>query len=347
VTETATRTDRPVAGPRSRSQNALRVVGVIAGTTLAMLAADYLASYAVVLALFGNVVMLVVIPIAAVGLTAVIVGLSKALTGRLHIPGATAVTVLLAGVGAYGFLNGILDPLPLQTDIPLHLGICALAAVAFGLFLGPWPLRIIGALAAVAVIALISSQPTARDVAQEQYEQTQADYREENLEYFRASGVIPLVTDLDGWSNPLVRATGGDAMTWMKSDAGAVADVLVTGHVDAATLDARFPCTWIHREGDSNTETPDGMYDWCVRTAAGWERPDGTGIAFIRDGTLVTLNAGDDFDIRDTDGQRPATPEEVAALFGSLRPMTTAEVEKNILPAYDGVDTPVIETPGL
>ncbi len=347
MTETATRTDRPVTDPRSRSQNALRVVGVIAGTALAMFAADYLASYAIVLAMFGSVVMLVVIPIAAVGLTAVIVGLSKALTGRLHIPGATAVTVLLGGVGAYGFLNGILDPLPLQTDVPLHLGICALAAVAFGLFLGPTPLRIIGALAAVAVIALISSQPTARDVAQEQYEQTQSDYRKENLEYFRAFGVIPLVTDLDGWSNALVRATGGDALTWMKSDTGAVADVLVSGNVDQATMDALFGCTWIHREGDSNTQLPDGTYEWCVHTGTQWARPDGTGVAFIRDGTLVTLNAGDDFDIRDTDGQRPATPEEVAALFGSLRPMTTAEVEKNILPVYDGADTPVIETPGL
>jgi hypothetical protein len=317
------------------------------GTAAAMLAADYIVSTAVVLALFGNPLMLVAIPVAAIGLAAVIVGISKALTGRLNILGAVTVTILLTALGATGFLNSALDPLPMQTDMPAHLAICALSATALGLFLRPWPLRIIGAAAGVGAVLFSSSLPTGAEEAQEYNAQLEADTRQDNLEYFDTYGVLPLVTDLDGWSNPLVRATGGDAITWMKSDTGAVADVLVSGHVDEATMDARFGCTWIHRDGDNNTPLPDGTYEWCVHTGSQWARPDGTGIAFIRDNTLVTLNAGDDFDIRDTAGDRPATAQEVAALFGSLREMTDAEVNEHIIPVYDGVETPVIETPGL
>jgi hypothetical protein len=326
-----------------------RSLGLIIGTALAMLAADYAVSYGVVIALFGGgLVMFAVIPVVAVALAAVIIGLSKALTGRMNIFGAIVVTLLLAYVGGYGLLNHVLSPAAVQNDLPLHLAICGLSALALGLFLRPWPLRILGVAAGVGVLVLITLLPVIQHIEQEQeYAQSQADVSEEKLEYFEAYGVIPLVTDLDGWSNPLVRATGGDAITWMRSDTGAVADVLVSGNVDEATIDAHFGCTWIHRDGDSNTPAPDGSYEWCVHTGNQWARPDGTGVAFIRDGTLVTLNAGDDFDIRDTAGARSATAEEVAALFGSLRQMTAAEVDEHIVPVYDGVDTPVIQTPGL
>ena len=234
-----------------------------------------------------------------------------------------------------------------QQGVALHVLVCALVAGVFGLFLGPWPLRIAGALAAAALVAVLALMPSASERAAVQYAEEQQRAVQEQRDYFRNEGTRPVVTDLAGWSNVQVQADGGGATTWMVSDDGAVADVLVIGHVDEATLDPQFPCVSIQRDGDDETPAPGALPSWCVKTEAGWLRSDGTGISLVRDGTLISLNTSDEWDIVNAGGKRPATSEEVAALATSLRSMTGAELEKWVLPTYSGVNSAVVDTPGL
>lgn len=322
----------------------LAVIGVAA---VAMLTADAAVSSLVVVAMLGGVPFLIGIPIVAVMLILSISGLSRVVTGRWHVLGAVTSTIALVWAGAYGLLNGILLPLFIQPEWWPHALVCFLSAGLLGLFLGPVVVRIVGATSAIALIATLALLPTDADKAAEQHKQDQQQLVEEQLDYFLAEGTHPVVTDLVGWANPLVRATGGGAMTWVVSDDGAVADILVTGHVNEATMDPMAPCTWIQRQGDVGMPVDGALPDWCVKTEAGWARADGNGASFVRDGTLIAVNIGDDFDIRDTGGTRPATPEEISALVASLRPMTDAEIDKWILPTYAGIDSPVVETPGL
>lgn len=326
---------------------AIQSLAVIGVAAVAMLAADAAVSPLVVIAMFGGLPFLIGIPVVAVMLMLSISGFSRAVTGRWHVLGAVTATIALAGAGAYGLLTGVLEPLFTQPEWWPHVLVCFLSAGLLGLFLGPVVVRIVGAISAIALIATLVLLPTSADKAAEQHAQNQQQLADEQRDYFLAEGTHPVVTDLVGWANPLVRATGGDAMTWVVSDDGAVADILVTGHVNEATMYPMAPCTWIQRQGDFGTSVNGALPDWCVKTEAGWARADGTGASFVQDGNLIAVNIGDDFDIRDTGGTRPATPEEISALVSSLRPMTDAEIDKWVLPTYAGLDSPVVEAPGL
>ena len=314
-----------------------------------MLVADLAVSSVFVFAVFAGSWpgLLIGVLVVSAGLAATIVTVSRVITGRRRVLGAVTVTVTLAAVGAYAVLNGILAPMTAQQDWSLHLLACTLAAGVLGLFLGPWPLRIIGAVAAAGLITVITVLPTSAERAATQYAESQIQEAQDRVERFRSDGTHPIVTELEGWSNARVRATGGDAMTWMVSDEGAVADVLVTGHVDENAMDPIAPCTWISHPGDTEVPAPGALPSWCVKTETGWVRTDGTGFAVVRDSTLIALNPSDEFGVRDAGGTRAATAQEVAALATSLRPMTEAEVETWILPSYGREDSPAVLTPGL
>lgn len=339
----------PVAARRAAvpPPSAARGLVVVTGTALAMLVADYVVSYLVVMAAFGGPTILIGVPIVAVVLPAVISGLSMTLTGRLRLLGAIAVSILLGAIGAYGILNGILSPLALQQDWPLHIVLCTLCAVALWLLIGPLPFRIVGAAAALGVVILMSLLPTGSEQAAVEKAHAEEQRAAERLSYFRTDGTIPVVTDLDGWRNARLRATGVDAMTWMVSDDGAVADVLVTGNVRESEMDPLAPCTWITRTGDGWPATAGALPEWCVKTDTGWARADGTGISFVQDERLIAVNTSDGLDIREAKGQRSASVEEISALASSLRPMTADEVDRYVLPTYAGVDSPPVNTPGL
>jgi hypothetical protein len=327
----------------------LRSLAVIAATALVLVVADYVVSSVTVFALVsGSLPALVIgVLLAACVLTIVLVAVSRVISGRLHVAGAVLVTLTLAVAGGYGFATGNLAPVGTQQNVSLHLLVCALAAGVFGLFLGPWPIRIGGGLAAAALVASLVLMPTAQERAATQYADEQHQAVLEQRDYFRQEGTSPVVTDLEHWSNARLRATGSDAMTWMISDDGAIADVLVTGHVDEATMDPDAPCTWVQRQGDYDIPAPGALPSWCVKTETGWARTDGTGISFVRDGTLIGLNTSDEYDIVRLGGTRAATPEEIAALAASLRPMTEAELEKWVLPTYAGLESPEVATDGL
>jgi hypothetical protein len=238
--ETGVSSDRTTARPTRFSW---RPLAVIAGTVPVMLIVDYGVSYATVAALFSGSVALIVgaVLIGFVVLVSLVVALSKVLTGNFAILGAIAAATLLTWAGAFGFLSGILRPLALQEDVLLHVAVCGMAALTLGLFLGPWPLRIAGALSAAGLVTLLVVTPTPAETAAVEQEKSAAEELDAARSQWLNSGRFPLVTDLPGWSNVEVRATGSDAGTWVRSDAGAVAQIITQW--DAPEPDPLAPAT--------------------------------------------------------------------------------------------------------
>ncbi len=322
-----------------------RSLVLIAAAALVMLACDAVVSSLVMLALFGDPVAMIGIPVAAVGLTAALVGLSLALLGRRSVLGSAAVTLLLGAVGAYGFANGMLRPLGWGTDVPLHLLVCGLCAVALGAFLPPWPLRVVGIAAGLAVVALMASIPTSAAVAEAARVESEAQQRQERIAHLLESGARPAVTELEGWSHPRVRPTGASALTWARSSTGGVATILVEADVEPPVLG--HWCSFIQRPGDAMPADGDALPEWCAPTDTGWTRTDGTATVLYDADRLIAIRPADQSDAAGAGGTAAATPADIAALAGSLRPMSDGELEQYVLAAYDGVDTPVIDTPGL
>lgn len=334
-----------VPSPSGERVPARRNLGLIAAAAVVMLVADYAMSSLVMLGLYALPIMLIGVPVTAVLLAAALVALSAAMTGRRNVLGSVAVTLLLAGVGAYGIVSGALTPLTWLPGLPPHLLVCALCALALGVFTGPWPLRAVGAAAVLSVLAVISLAPTSAEVAEAQRAEMEAQHRQEDIDSFLEDGAHPVVTDHEGWSNPRIHPTGASAMTWVRSDAGAVATILVQASVDEPTNDDW--CYAIMRPGESDGTTTDALPPWCVETDAGWARADGTGTVSYDDGRLIAVNAASQLDAEQAGGTWPATAEDIATLAGSLRPMTDGELEQHVLPVYDSGDTPVIDAPGL
>ncbi|MET0734239.1 MAG: hypothetical protein ABWY55_01140 [Microbacterium sp.] len=337
------------ASPVGTPARYLQALAVFVGATVAMLIADFAVSRLFVIAAFGGgPAMLIGIPVVGVLLILVIAGLMKAITGAYRMPAAITVAVLLGAFGAYGVLSGILDPLIWTGDetFALHVAICALTALALGLFLGPWPLRALGGGAVIAAIVILAVSPTgAEQIAQEAAE-SEAAQAAERLEYFRTDGTLPVLADLAGWRNARVHAAGSDAMTWVISDDGAVAQLYVAGHADPAQV-GTSPCMFISRPGDAGAASPDVLPDWCLRTATGWSRSDGTGLAFIEGDRLITVNAADEWNVTDAGGTKSATAEDVALLAAHTRTMTLAEAEEHLSDEIRSGEWAPVDTPGL
>lgn len=330
------------AGVPSRVRRSIELIAVAAPV---MLVCDYVASASVMLALLGRPVAMVGIPVAAVGLTAALVGLSRALLGRRSILGSASVTLLLAAIGAYGFASGILSPLGWGTDVPLHLLVCSLCAIALGAFLPPWQLRVVGIAATVAVVALIASIPTSAAIAEAERLEREAQQRQDSIEHLLERGARPVVTELEGWSHPRIHPTGDWATTWARNSAGAVATILVAAD-DGRPVVGDW-CHYLTRPGDAAPAGPDASPEWCVPTDTGWTRSDGTATVFHDADRLIAIRPADQNIAAQAGGTRSATAADIAALAGSLRPMSDSELERYVLPVYDGDMTPVIDTPGL
>jgi len=74
--------------------------------------------------------------------------------------------------------------------------------------------------------------------------------------------------------------------------------------------------------------------DWCRRTSSGWERIDGLGFAVIADDRIVAVHSpvGDELQVLGL--QEPAGADDIAALAGTLRPMTLVELERYLSRAH-------------
>lgn len=327
--------------PPVRAPSALRSLAVIGVTAFTMLLAELVVSQVTVVGMFMPVYLLG-IPIVIVLLALAVMAIAKGLTGRARPLAAFMVSLLLASIGAFGFVTGRLVPVMLDPNGWVHILICVLCALTLGLSLGPLPLRLAAAAATLAAIVLVVVLPTSAERAAEEGAAALAEQEQEERDYFLEEGTFAVVTDLPGWSNSRVQLSGA---TWLVTDDGAVAFALVQGH--AVESQVTGACSFLGRQGDSNDIGADGNPIWCIRTDTGWARADGTGIAYVEDGLFIAVNAADEYKVEEVGGTGPAAPEQIAQLQGNLREMTMDEVHTYIGDAYQGSDTPPLDTPGL
>ncbi|WP_194384577.1 hypothetical protein [Microbacterium luteum] len=326
-------------------------LGVIVITFAAMVLADLTMSYVLVFAAFGAFLALLIVPVVLAILAAVMAAVAKAFTGRRRVPGAIVIAALHTGLCAAGFVGmvgGNLRSFTLGDDAVVHLAVAGLCALGFGLFLGPWPLRILGGAALLAVPILLSALPTDAERIAERAAEEAAQERAVEVERYIADGTPPFITELEGWENVSVRPTGSSAGTTLLSDDDASATVMVERIGSEGDMDPAYPCMRMSR-GDGDSPAVDGeLPEWCVKTDTGWERADGLAAAYMEGDHLVIVEAAaENSVIATTEGWRSATPEEIAALSTTLRPMTDMEIEQWVLPVYDSVRTLDIDTPGL
>ncbi|MEV7692733.1 hypothetical protein AB0N73_05325 [Microbacterium sp. NPDC089189] len=336
----------PAASTR-RQPSFWRSVVAVAATALLMLVVDYAVSSATIVALFSGSLpgIAITVVVGFLVLSGSVIAVCAAITGRRTIVGAVAVTALLTAVGAYGFATGILSPLPMQVDVLRHLAVCGMSAAALGVFLGPWPLRLLGAAAAAGLIALLLLTPTPAETATAERAQQRVDDLDAARSAFLASARFPLVTDLPGWSTVEVRATGSDAATWMRSDSGAVARVIVQW--DVPNPDPHAPCNLIGGPGLDWDRGFEEFPSWCVRTGDQWARADGTAVYVLDAGTALWIIGLDGYDAERVGGTTAADAEDIALLIPSLHPMARTDVETHILPTYDGINSPEVRLPGF
>ncbi|CAN7479312.1 hypothetical protein LJR042_003198 [Microbacterium maritypicum] len=334
------------SAPQTTAGRSLAVIGL---TIPLMLLIDYAVSYATVVALFGGLpfVLIAAILVAFAVLAGGIALLSTAFTGRPAIFGGVVAAGVLTCAGAFGLVHGILGPLALQTDALLHVAVCALAALTLGIFLGPMPLRVAGAVSAAALVAVLALVPTPTETAAVDRANAEADRSAEVKASWIRSGKFPLVTDLAGWSNVEVRATGTDAATWVRSDTGSVARIIIQWN--AVDPDPLAPCNFIGGPGREWDRGPDQLPSWCVRTGDQWSRSDGTAVYSYDAGTGTTMwiMAFGGYDAERVGGSTAATAEDIAALIPSLHPMSREDAERYLLPTFDGIDSPEVQTPDL
>ncbi|MFJ6532677.1 hypothetical protein [Microbacterium sp. NPDC091662] len=336
----------PRPAPRTTAGRSLAVIGL---TIPLMLLIDYAVSYATVVALVGGLpfVLIAAVLIAFAVLAAGIAVLGTAFTGRPAILGGVVAAGVLTCAGAFGLLSGILGPLALQTDALLHVAVCTLAALTLGLFLGPMPLRLVGAVSVVVLVAVLALVPTPTETAAVDRANAESDRLAEVKTSWIESGNFPLVTDLPGWSNVEVRATGTDAATWVRSDTGSVARIIIQWN--AVDPDPLAPCNFIGGPGLEWDQGSEHLPSWCVRTGNRWSRSDGSAV-YTHDagtGTTMWIMAFGGYDAERVGGSTAATAEDIAALIASLHPMSRDDAEHYLLPTFDGIDSPEVQTPGL
>lgn len=333
--------------PARATHPSWRSLAVIVGTTVVMLVMDYGVSYATVVALVSGSIALIIGAVVTgfVLLVLLVATLSKVLTGKPTILGAIAAAALLTWAGGFGVVSGVLRPLALQEDALLHVAVCAMAALSLGLFLGPWPLRIAGALSAIGLITLLALGPSPAESAAVERAEAAAEELDAARAQWLASGRFPLVTDLPGWSNVEVRATGSDAETWVRSEAGAVARIITQW--DTPAPDALAPCNFI---GGPALEWDRGhgqLPTWCINSGNRWERSDGSAVFVFDEGTTTWITAHGGYEAERVGGTEPASAQDIAALFGSLRTMSHEDAERYLLPTFDGINSPEVRAPGL
>lgn len=194
--------------------------GVIAVAAVIMLGADVAGSYALVIAGWGRQpVMLVALPAILVVLVFALIGTARLITGRAHVPGSILIALLFGALCAIAISTSRVAPAFFGDNAWVHFALPALCAVAFGLFLGPTTIRILGAAAAAGAMVLISVQPSAADRLAE----GGSDAHQEKVAEFLAAGDFPYITEAPGWRNAYVVAGPVESKTWLISDSGSIA----------------------------------------------------------------------------------------------------------------------------
>ncbi|MHA6694126.1 hypothetical protein [Homoserinimonas sp. A520] len=181
----------------------MRGSGIAMGLTAVILAvALNISMSGVVAAMFGQPYGLLVLAVTLVIAVVLISITVSRCTGRRNIRSAIIVAVMAfvaLGIAFFGF--GTVPMIWVQPGFELvHLLIAATSALALGIFIGPWPLRIAGGVGTALLIAGLVwvSIPDPQATGPSQAEQQAKKQEAANFEAFIESGAFPMVADLRG-----------------------------------------------------------------------------------------------------------------------------------------------------
>jgi len=309
-----------------------RTAGTIAIAFVAYLAADAVSSYLFFAAAFGSpAILLWIIAVAAVTVVVLILAVTL-VTGSRRIVGPIVATVVTALVGGLAVLTGELTPMIGEPATPAaHLLICAGGALVLGVFLGPWPFRVIGGMAAVSLVAYagLIAPPLPEDTRQSA--SGNRDEIEASFESFLDDGTRPLITDDPEWEVAFLDASGGPATSVIVSPVGGATTVVVDNTPLSGTWDADAFACWQLTDRFSIPDTETNYEDWsdvCTITLDGWEASDATAFGWVENGTLIFTVATGPNEFTAVPEAMPASVAEMSELRGMLRPMTKDEMRE-------------------
>lgn len=309
-----------------------RTVAAIALAFIVFLLADLASTYLLIAAAFGSPAMLWgIVVVAAVTATFLIFAVTI-LAGSRRIVGPIVATVVTAITGGLALVMGELTPMLGEPATPAaHFLICAGGALVLGLFLGPWPFRVIGGIAAISVVVYggLIAPPLPQDNRQPATGNRQEI--EANFEYFLDNGTRPLVPDDSDWEVAYLDASGGPATSVIVSPGGRATTVVVDNTQLSGTWDADAFACWQLTDRYTSPDTEITFADWsdvCVKTADGWEALDGSGFGWDDGGALILVMATRPNEFDAVAGVGPARMDEMRELRGKLRPMTKDEMRE-------------------
>ena len=295
----------------------------------------YVGMTALMAVLFGALVGLVGIVIVMAVVVAVLATIIKAATGRRRVGAAIAVT-LFAGVAQAAALAHF-GQIPMMWVSPgldvVYPMVALFGALTLGLFLGPWWVRVAGAVAVVSlvVVAVPALRPEPSGI-----DPNAVRSPEEQLADFSALNSKTLVSDAPGFEVVSVQPNDGYT-AWVRTPGGGVVEISYLAELWGDQGDPSYQC-WTLVDSNSGLDATDPVEDfapWCVADGEGWARSDGLGLTQIRDGGMVYVHSSESFDLFLARGSRRATAEEVALVSATLRPITQEELRvafQNSLP---------------
>jgi len=258
---------------------------------------------------------------ATAGILRLAIGVWRPLTGVLAAVTALASCIVL-------FMQTPEIPMVWIPALGIDVGFAPagpMAAAAAAIALPRGWMRVLGGvlvlLVGVMLLAPIIGAAVERRAAEDEASRQLAAEQFEN----RLDGPRPVVTDWEGAHRV------GDTSTYLTDGGGAL-------QVDARDLPQtrqdEFAC-WILGPAERSydeTLTMDDFAGVCAPRGGGrWERVDGTAIALVVDGRLVTVGPPDAGTLAELGVDRVADPEEIAAAAARMRPLTREEYRVELL----------------
>lgn len=281
-----------------------------------------------------------IVPFAAViALVVVHVVIAARVTGRRHVLSSTVVVLASAAfAGAWLVSAGTIPIWWVAPGFDAAFPVVALTGgVLFGLLTGPPSLRRVG-VGVLVVVAIAIATPfvavqvqSIADAAARAEEEARADEqrRLEAFEDFIANGPHPMTVDLAGAE--VISMDRWPALTYVLVDGEGVVEVDVDAWNELSNPLTR--CAFIAAPGKPYelTGTLEDFDAWCTVSGDDAVLVDGTGISQIREDRLVLVHTVEHAAKLDPNA-RPATADEVQAVFEALRPMTEAELRAAFSP---------------
>lgn len=292
----------------------------------------YMLQGAFVAAAFGGgfgVFMALGVLVAAV---AAIAAITQRITGQRTVGGAVvsvgaAVAGLILALASFREIPFVWVP-AIQVDVALP-AIAVSAVLTLALFLRPVPVRVVGAVATVAMV-VVAAQVLQPDPPDPDLNRVRTP--EELFQEFGRGKGSTKVPDATGYR--VVTVSGFDNVrSTVLTPAGHAVEVRVDtgpGYNDEGEPDSdphgracRALRGMLQSDGSTEYDETD-----CVIRGAGWARSDGSGMAWMWNGALLVVTAADPWSTEYVGGAGEATPAEVAEAARTLRPITEAELRQ-------------------